>query len=254
MDFASVLLHPGKCDESYQYCIDVPAKGKDETVDSLSQKFRRDFPHFSNAWMDHISADVQDNFDAYMSANEVGIEDVGSSSTISTYSVGVIIDNFYGMDYLNNKFKVDMKIYIREIEDTTIKTLEQVKEEAYDVNRVSVVEMQGADGHNYHELLTKPWNDVKSQRRYKSATPLRNTFCSNDNHDKMKMISEADYKLKFGSGKKILEICWTFVLDRETANKQVPCLFSDLHVQASSFSTRQRYHHRLLIQMGKYSI
>lgn len=90
-----------------------------------------------------------------------------------------------------------MKIYIREIEETTNKTLEEVKNEAY-TNKTAVVEYQGKDGEKYIELLSKPWEEVNSLPRYKNAVPVRNTFCSDKYHEKMRVISEAKYKEKFG--------------------------------------------------------
>lgn len=95
-----------------------------------------------------------------------------------------------------------MKIYIREIEQTETKSLEEIKAEAYS-NETAVVEHEGEDGHYYRTLLTKPWDEVKSLPRFKNTRPVQNVFCSNEYHEKMRIMSEADYQKKFGgTGKK----------------------------------------------------
>jgi hypothetical protein len=115
LEWNEIELNPGQCDGSHQYCIDIPNVNDGETADSLSQKFRSHYPHFSEAWMNHISADVREKFDDYVSSNQVGIKAYGNSSTISTYSFGVAIDNFYGLDYLNNKFMVRRERHLFEV-------------------------------------------------------------------------------------------------------------------------------------------
>jgi hypothetical protein len=94
-----------------------------------------------------------------------------------------------------------MKIFIREIERTSNKTLEEVKREAYDENSPDVVEIVGKDGHSYNELLTKPWAEVQNTGRYKNkkAKALQKPMCSIAYEEKMKILTEADYKKLFGS-------------------------------------------------------
>jgi hypothetical protein len=104
LEWSEIELTPGTCDDYDQYCIDIPKKDEGETVDSLKQKFRNEYRLFSQGWIDHISADIEKRFDDYMSGNEVGI--CGTSPTVSSYALGVVVDNFYGMDFLNSKFKV----------------------------------------------------------------------------------------------------------------------------------------------------
>jgi len=106
LEWSEIELTPGTCDDYAQYCIDIPKKDEGETVDSLKQKFRNDYRLFSQGWIDLISADIEKRFDDYMSGNEVGVVDNGNSSTISSYALGLVVDNFYGMDFLNGKFKV----------------------------------------------------------------------------------------------------------------------------------------------------
>ena len=108
LEWSKIELTPGTCDDYAQYCIDIPQKDEGETVDSLKQKFRNDYRLFSQGWIDLISADIEKRFDDYMSGNEVGIAAAANwaSSTISSYALGVVVDNFYGIDLINGKFKV----------------------------------------------------------------------------------------------------------------------------------------------------
>lgn len=106
LEWSDIELRPGDCDGNNQYCLDVPEVEEGETVDTLNQKFRDLYPEFSPGWLDFITSDVEEHFDEYMSAKYFGIVNEGNSSTISTYALGIVIDNFYAFDYLNNKFKV----------------------------------------------------------------------------------------------------------------------------------------------------
>lgn len=106
LEWSDIELRPGDCDGNNQYCLDVPEVEEGETVDTLNQKFRDLYPEFSPGWLDFITSDVEEHFDEYMSAKYFGIVNEGNSSTISTYAIGIVIDNFYAFDYLNNKFKV----------------------------------------------------------------------------------------------------------------------------------------------------
>jgi hypothetical protein len=106
LEWSDIELRPGDCSGNNQYCLDVPTVEEGETVDTLIQKFRDLYPDFSSGWLDHITSDVEEHFDEYVSVKYFGVVNEGNSSTTSTYALGIVVDNFYGFDYLNNKFKV----------------------------------------------------------------------------------------------------------------------------------------------------